>query len=178
VAEVATGNYHTCARKTDGTLWCWGLADSGQIGDGTTAAASCGSIPCHPLPVQVTTLGSSVVEVAAGWYHTCARKADGTVWCWGDNFFSQLGTGTNLGSQVCESRQNPCEPSPVRATAVGTDAAQIALGYAHSCAVKTDGTAWCWGGNYLGQLGDGTLNGTHECAKVACNPTAVALPCP
>ena len=75
VAEVAAGRSHTCARKTDGTLWCWGENDNGQLGDGTSKSKS--------SPVQVGALGTLVAEVAAGGNHTCARKTDGTLWCWG-----------------------------------------------------------------------------------------------
>jgi len=95
VAEVSLGSNHTCARKTDGTLWCWGLNDSGQLGDGT--------IGSNPLPEQVASLGSSVVQVALGFRQTCARKSDGTLWCWGGNLEGMLGNGTTV-SEPC-----PCK---------------------------------------------------------------------
>src|SRR6185295_1544489 len=88
VVEVAAGQFHTCARKGDGTLWCWGANDDGQVGDGTTDTPK-------PSPVQVAALGTSVVEVAAGSApQTCARKGDGTLWCWGRNEYGQVGDGT------------------------------------------------------------------------------------
>src|SRR5262249_43581581 len=85
VAEVSAGFARTCARREGGTLWCWGANDFGQLGDGTRVD--------KPLPVQVTALGASVVEVSAGGWHTCVRKSDGTVWCWGLNETGQLGDG-------------------------------------------------------------------------------------
>src|SRR5262249_10343745 len=88
VAEVALGYSHTCARKIDGTLWCWGDNSSGQLGDGTTVNKS------SPVQIGAGTLGSAVAEVALGSYHTCARKTDGTLWCWGYNTSGELGDGT------------------------------------------------------------------------------------
>ena len=76
----------TCGVRSDGTLWCWGYNYYGQLGNGlTTDSAS---------PVQVTTLGASVAQVSAQLPHTCARKTDGTLWCWGYNGYGQLGDGT------------------------------------------------------------------------------------
>lgn len=146
VAEVQVGSRHTCARKLDGTLWCWGQTDFGALGLGTTAGdAGFGGEHGQALPLQVTALGNGVAEIAAGGYHTCARKTDGTVWCWGNNANGELGDGTT-----------EMKLSPVQVTALGTTVAEIAAGSTHSCARKADGSLWCWGGNAYGQVGDGT----------------------
>lgn len=141
VAEVSTGNYHTCARKTDGSLWCWGLNSWAQLGDGTTVDRS--------TPVQISALGTSVVEVAVGTAHTCARKSDGSVWCWGDNRYGQLGDGTTVDQAI-----------PVHVSSLGTAVAEVSAGQEYTCARKTDGSLWCWGLNSSGQIGDGTTNDT------------------
>ncbi|MBK9262299.1 MAG: hypothetical protein IPM54_21150 [Polyangiaceae bacterium] len=72
VQEVEAGFRHTCARETDGTLWCWGANESGQIGNGGTGNVL--------LPVQIGagTLDNEVAQVALGSYHTCARKTNNT----------------------------------------------------------------------------------------------------
>jgi alpha-tubulin suppressor-like RCC1 family protein len=88
---------------------------------------------------------SSVVEVALGFLHTCARKSDGTVLCWGMNAYGQLGDGTRV------ERSMPT-PLPLLSSV-----AEIALGGLHSCARRTDNTIACWGFNAVGQLGDGTI---------------------
>jgi alpha-tubulin suppressor-like RCC1 family protein len=134
VAQVSAGGMHTCARKTDGTLWCWGYNGNNQLGDGTAVQ--------RLAPVQVTTLGTTVAQVSAGDYNTCARKTDGTLWCWG------LQTGNST---------TPNSASPVQVTTLGTTVAQVSAGGSHSCARKTDGTLWCWGSNNSGELGDGTI---------------------
>ena len=83
-AKVSAGGYHTCAIKQDGSLWCWGNNDSGQLGDGTWTNKD--------TPVQI--MSSGVSSVALGWYHTCAVKTDGSLWCWGYNNYGQLGDGS------------------------------------------------------------------------------------
>ncbi|MBK6847409.1 MAG: RCC1 repeat- and reductase domain-containing protein [Proteobacteria bacterium] len=126
VESVTLGYFHSCARRADGTLWCWGRNYYGQLGDGTTVD--------RPSPVAVTALGTAVAEVALGAYHSCARRADGSLACWGTNWSGQLGDGTTVN-----------RPSPVAVTALGTTVAEVALGGAHSCARRANGSLWCWG---------------------------------
>src|SRR5881628_3908724 len=87
-AAVIAGGYHTCALLADGTAWCWGRSDDGQLGNGARASAS--------TPVPVTNL-TGVTAMTAGFYHTCALLPNGTVWCWGRNDEGQLGDGTTVG---------------------------------------------------------------------------------
>ena len=148
IAQVAIGDAHSCALKTDGTLWCWGANGDGQLGIGTTVTP-------NPLPVQVALLGADVVEVDAGMAHTCVRKRDGTVWCWGRNSSGQLGDGTADGD-AC--RNAPCRSSPQQVKALGDKSSKIASGSLHTCVLTKDGAAFCWGGNSAGQLGDGTMS--------------------
>jgi alpha-tubulin suppressor-like RCC1 family protein len=135
--RLSTGGYHTCVAKNNGTLWCWGFNAGGQLGDGTNVDKY--------YPWQITAAGSSVVEVAAGFDHTCARMKDGTLWCWGLNADGQVGDGTSTNRNL-----------PVQVTALGNNVAGVSAGDQHTCARKTDGTLWCWGLNADGQLGDGT----------------------
>jgi alpha-tubulin suppressor-like RCC1 family protein len=133
--KVSAGAEHTCAIKTDGTLWCWGYNGSGQLGDGTNANKS--------TPTQVGT-DTDWAMVSAGGNHTCAIKNDGRLFCWGWNGYGQLGDGTN------SEKWTP--------TQVGTDTdwAMVSAGWHTTCAIKTNGTLWCWGQNDQGQVGDGT----------------------
>src|SRR5262245_54468382 len=138
VAEVAVGEYHCCARKTDGTLWCWGRNNYGQLGDGATVDKT------TPVQAGASTLGNGVAEVALGEYHGCARKTDGTLWCWGRNNYGQLGDGRAV---------DKATPVQAGVSTLGNAVAEISLGDSHTCARRTDGTLWCWGYNYVGQLG-------------------------
>jgi len=149
VAQVSAGYHHTCARKTDNTLWCWGWNYSGQLGLGNATISTCDSNPCAKSPKQVSI--ANVAEVSAGFQHTCARKTDNTLWCWGWNKRGQLGLG-NTALPTCYYGE-PCAKSPKQVN-IG-NVAQVSAGGLHTCARKTDGTMWCWGYNLDGQLGLG-----------------------
>ena len=83
-------------------------------------------------------------EVSSGGRHTCEIRPDGTLWCWGANFYGQLGSGDTTGG-----------PTPRQ---VGTldSWVDVSAGGMHTCGVRDNGSLWCWGLNYRGQLGTGT----------------------
>ena len=135
--QVAGGVWHTAAIKTDGTLWACGYNSDGQLGDSTTTNKS--------SPVQTIAGGSNWKQVACGKLHTAAIKTDGTLWTCGYNFYGQLGDST-------KSHRS----SPVQTIAGGSNWKQVACGYYHTAAIKTDGTLWTCGYNVYGQLGDST----------------------
>ncbi|MBA2665049.1 MAG: hypothetical protein H0U74_22370 [Bradymonadaceae bacterium] len=84
-SEVATGRHHTCARLSDGTVWCWGLNAQGQLGDQTLESRRTPA----PVPGLNTAAG-----LAAGNGHTCVRLTDASARCFGDNIYGQLGNDT------------------------------------------------------------------------------------
>ena len=90
VVSVALGNRHTCAALASGGVKCWGWGANGQLGNGSTATSN--------NPVQVSGLNSGITAIAAGYQHSCAIAASGTVQCWGANGNGQLGNGTNTQS--------------------------------------------------------------------------------
>src|SRR5437016_381023 len=155
-AAVDAGSFHTCARLQDGTVRCWGLNDSGQLGDGTTTNAS--------TPVAVPGVGGAAA-VSGGGFHTCARFPDGTLECWGRNDSGQLGDpATTSFSSV----------TPVRVTGITTAIAVTAGGF-HTCALLADGTLQCWGRNDEGRLGNGTTaNSSTPTTVSGITPAAVA----
>src|SRR5262245_50990996 len=133
--SVTTGAFHTCALLADGTIRCWGLNDSGQLGTGTFVNSS--------SPAVVSGI-SGAVGVSAGGWHTCARLQDGTLRCWGQNIYGALGNGTII---------NSATPWVVRGM---TNAAVLESGIFHTCARLQDGTVQCWGRNDEGRVGNGT----------------------
>ena len=131
--QVTCGYKHTAAIKTDGTLWTWGLNGSGQLGDNTTTQRN--------TPVTTFTGGTNWRQVACGEFRSVAIKTDGTLWTWGINSSGQLGINDT-------TQRN----TPATTFAGGTNWKQVACGYKHTAAIKTDGTLWTWGQNF-GQLG-------------------------
>ena len=83
--QLVGGLGHTCGLTAGGQAYCWGLNESGQLGDGTSADRT--------SPVAVVG-GRTFVEISAGWYNTCGRTSSGQVYCWGDNTGGELGDGT------------------------------------------------------------------------------------
>jgi len=139
---LAAGDNYTCALMQPGGVKCWGINTAGQLGDGTTTAAS--------FPVSAAGLSSGVVAITAGAEHTCALLQSGGVKCWGANVAGQLGDGTTI------NRTTPVDVSNL-AGVNGIDA-----GGTHTCATLTDGSIRCWGANNNGQLGDGTRVGQSQ----------------
>ncbi|MCF7898340.1 MAG: hypothetical protein K9L31_00110 [Candidatus Pacebacteria bacterium] len=147
VAKVSSGQSHTCAVKTDNTLYCWGYNSNGQLGDNTATTRN--------TPVQVHGVGNvgfltDVSQISTGGFHTCAVKTDGTAYCWGYN-----GNG-HLGDNTSTQRNTPVQVKGVGNVGFLTDISQISAGQEHTCSFKTDGTAYCWGLNGYGRLGDNT----------------------
>lgn len=136
VLQVAAGAGHTCAVTTLATVKCWGANDVGQLGDGSTSQ--------RPGPVQVAGL-ASVSRISTGTNHTCAVTTVGAAYCWGRGDSGQLGDGKLL------SRDAPVIP-----VGLGSGVAAISAGDRHTCAVRLNGDALCWGANDRGQLGDST----------------------
>jgi alpha-tubulin suppressor-like RCC1 family protein len=138
---------------SDGAVECWGDNYSGQLGN----SANYGSVPSiNPAPSAVTGLTGSglATGIAAGGNHTCALLSDGTVDCWGDNYYGQLGNSANYGTATAN-------PAPLAVTGLtGSNLATgIAAGLEHTCALLANGTVECWGDNANGQLGnDSTTN--------------------
>ena len=95
VTGIGSGGYHTCARRSDGSAWCWASDEHGQLGDGTT-----GDSTTHVRLKAVRVIRSSgsftgARKLVGGVGHTCASRTDASVWCWGYNANGQLGRGSH-----------------------------------------------------------------------------------
>ncbi len=134
--QIVLGGSYTCALMASGGVKCWGDNNHGQLGLGYVSYSPVTS------PVDVPGL-SGVVALVAGGVHVCALLAGGTVKCWGDNYYGQLGNGSFVDS-----------PSPVDVVGI-TGVTAIAAGGFNTCAVVSGGEVMCWGNNYHGQLGLG-----------------------
>ena len=154
VRMVAASDVHTMALKTDGTVWAWGDNTRGELGSGDTIA--------HPTAIQVQVLNDAKSIQARGTdlsARNLALRSDGSIWGWGDNSFCQLG-------QATAALTNPIL-TPVRLTNLsnlGMGLSNFASGHFHGIARKDNGSAWTWGDNSKGQLGDGTT--TPGCTPI------------
>lgn len=159
VLEVTSGEEHTCAKKADGTVKCWGHDDKMQTGT-TAADASTGVLA---VPSDVTGI-TDALHISAGQNHTCIVRKTGTVSCWGDNIVGQLGDG-NSGAR---SR------TPVDVVGI-SNAVAVDGGATFSCAVKSDSGVACWGSNAAGQLGNGSKNSALTPVAVTGLTKAVSI---
>lgn len=147
IMQVAAGGAHTCA-VASGVVKCWGLSDSGQLGYAVLGDVGDDEQPRTHLGVNV---GPGIVDLALGGAHTCARASTGSVRCWGQATFGQLGYG-NL--DPIGDTEAPVTAGDVN---VGGVVAQVVAGDAHTCALINDGSVRCWGTNASGQLGSGNF---------------------
>ena len=153
IAELRLGRDHACARLNNGGVWCWGLNDQGQLGDGTLVDRS--------QPSQVAGL-DSVVQLAVGQDHSCALRGDGDLWCWGSGSNGQLGDGRT---------GDASEPVEVDLDGV----ADVALGDDFTCAVRQGGDVYCWGENEHGQGGPDFTEELATPTRIAVDGVAESL---
>jgi alpha-tubulin suppressor-like RCC1 family protein len=140
----ASGEDYNCALRGDGVVLCWGGNQFGALGIGTTDDS------WVPVPVSGIT---SATNVSAGIFHACAALKDGTIRCWGED--DALGNG---------STATGVSTNPVEVTALST-ATWVAAGYSYSCAISPTALS-CWGLNYEGQLGIGSVYNSFVPATV------------
>lgn len=130
VQKLTSGGQHSCALKTDGTAWCWGVNGAGQLG-------FAGGQQLTPTSVPGFVNG---LTIAAGGQHTCALFPGGILECWGSNASGQLGASSTDGGIM-------------RVAAGVNEVTAVSAGGAHTCAIRDGGALWCWGNNSYGQLG-------------------------
>jgi alpha-tubulin suppressor-like RCC1 family protein len=140
-AAITVGAFHACGLTGDGSAFCWGANTDGELGTGSTD-----TLPTTaPTPVSTSTHFATLV---AGANFTCGLDINGNAYCWGTNSFGQLGIGTAGG--------NASTPQQVSG---GYQFTRLTAGAYHACGILTsNGTAYCWGSNSTGQLGNNSTN--------------------
>jgi alpha-tubulin suppressor-like RCC1 family protein len=133
--SLASGTFHSCGLRQDGSALCWGLNANGQLGDGTSTNR----------PTPTTVLGALAFQsIGAGESWTCGLTTAGRPYCWG---------GMPGGAAVQNTPLSyPAAPA----------FSSLSVGGAHACGLTADGTAYCWGVNSSGQLGDSTTTTRTE----------------
>jgi alpha-tubulin suppressor-like RCC1 family protein len=132
--QVSGGAAHSVGVRSNGTAWAWGFNGQGQLGNNSTVDRS--------SPVSVAGY-KNWTQVSTGNLHTLGLRSNGTAWAWGFNSSGQLGDNTTVNKS-----------SPVSVVGGFTDWVQLSAGDAHSLGVRANGTAWAWGSNNQGMLGD------------------------
>jgi alpha-tubulin suppressor-like RCC1 family protein len=150
--SIVTGQNHVCGVNAAGAAYCWGAYPSGQLGNASGQDQTAPGRSAATLVLKSLALGGDT--------HTCGlTTADGSAYCWGNNSFGQLGDG---------KKSNAAQRDPTAVTG-GQKFTMLALGRTHTCGLVADGSAYCWGGNTAGQLGDGTTE--ERLSPVRAAPT-------
>jgi alpha-tubulin suppressor-like RCC1 family protein len=134
--SMSASQHHSCGVRDDGTLWCWGGNEHSELAVPGADLARSG------VPVQVGT-DSDWAEASVGWFHSCGRKQNGVLMCW----------GRAIEGQLAQERVEP-NPVPVKVMAP-VQWQRISTGNFHSCGVDQQGALYCTGENGTGQLGLG-----------------------
>ncbi|MFN5929625.1 MAG: RCC1 domain-containing protein, partial [Roseiflexaceae bacterium] len=124
-ASISVGQNHTCAITSTGTAYCWGDGSSGEIGDGTPGHAFA------PIPVSMPA-GVTFTSITAGVIYTCALTSAGAAYCWGNNYYGQIGDGTTT------DRTTPVAVS----MPAGVTFTSITAGVIYTCALTSAGAAY------------------------------------
>lgn len=148
---MGVGGDQTCGLShANGGWYCWGDNQQGGLGNGTTTN--------RLTPVAVTG-GLAFATVSSGGINfTCGLTAANAAYCWGNNWYGQLGDGTMTDRYT---------PTPVAVTTGGPTFVTVTAGLNHTCGLTADGIAYCWGRNTFGQLGVGLGDTTRRLTPVA-----------
>lgn len=163
---VAGGDSHVCGVTLKGEAFCWGADEFGELGTGEAEVGT--DVPARVLSHE------RFMDIGVGTYHSCAVADDGRMWCWGYDRYGQLGRG----------QKGSIAPFPVPEPVIG-DArftGSVQGGYMHTCAIGTDGKAYCWGTDFHGEGGiqpdtefcqvPGGLAACHTRPRPVTNPAA------
>lgn len=151
--ELALGADHSCARRANGEVWCWGSNYYGQLGDNRMRHEDCRAggvgerIDCSPVPVQVRVGPAAFLQDATqiasdGGYGTCALRESGEVWCWGFEPIERERGGERQKRFVAERIEDFGGVTQV-------------TGWEPTCVLQESGDVVCYGINGAGELGVG-----------------------
>ena len=137
IARIAGGTGHSCALTVDGVAFCWGDNTDGGLGDNSLAS--------RLIPTAVAG-GHTFSQISAGLLYSCALTGAGAGWCWGLNTLGALGNGTTALDSVPQAVSGGMV---FQAITTGNGSGR------QTCAINSAGTAYCWGADGQGQLGNG-----------------------
>lgn len=162
-ASISAGRNHTCGVLGSGEAFCWGLNTQGRLGDSTYVQKS------YPVSVAGAHAFQSVTAGATD--YTCGVTTGGDAYCWGCNVDGKLGAGPNATLRT-DCNHAECIWTPIAVTGSYSWSSAIPASY-HTCGIAADGSAYCWGANFVGQLGNGTTAGSQFSPVPHPSPVAV-----
>jgi alpha-tubulin suppressor-like RCC1 family protein len=147
IVALSCGERATLARTSSGQLYSWGWGSSGELGRDYDGAIGSWDARADLVTDRSDVPLSDIQSAAIGLRHACARRGDGTVYCWGGRYdpveYGKLGTG---------AADPAFAPGALEATAFA-GAASIAMADQSTCAGRADGVS-CVGQNASGAVGD------------------------
>jgi alpha-tubulin suppressor-like RCC1 family protein len=161
VVAVDAGFGHTCARTTAGAIVCWGRNGSGELGIGFGADTSMPGSPAIASGAVQVSAGGAALPDGSSAGHTCARRTDGTLQCWGENADGQAGVASLADQSL---------PAVVPIS----DVLDVSAGGNHTCALVLGGAVRCWGRNDWNQLGP-MFAGPRSATPITVLPNALEV---
>lgn len=155
--QISAGATSVCVITSANAAFCWGDNSSGQLGIGTVTSSA--------APAAVTGM-PALSSISLGRAHACGLAPDGTAFCWGSNTLGQIGAPTKETCADAAGRIAGCSTVPQVVTG-GLTFTSIAAGGDHTCALSATGSAYCWGANASGELGNGSQTSTDIPTPVA-----------
>lgn len=149
VIAIGAGNYYSMALLSDHTVVTFGQNDAGQLGNNDSTHTD-SAFPVHVLALTGTGNLGSVAQIAPNRHQALALLADTSLVGWGSNQTGEIGNGQHVINHY---------DRPVVAAGAITGFRSVAVGGHHVLAIKSDGSAWSWGKDSNGQLGN---NATTE----------------
>lgn len=145
IKSIAAGGSSTCAINNESQVYCWGDNTFSQLGIENTLENKNAKLP---IPFKVDHL-QDMESLSVGENHVCGLTKSGTVKCWGSNTKNNFQLGIATKSTI---HYLPLEVPNL------LEINSISAGGLHTCALKTNGTVYCWGNNFQGQLGNGSFS--------------------
>lgn len=137
--EISITGQNVFVLFEDGTVAAAGENGQGQLGNNTTSA---------DISETLTIISglTDVIDIRSASKSVCALISDGTIKCWGDNVYGQLGIGNT------DDQSTPQTVDDI------STAISIGAGHNHFCALLDGGTVKCWGHGNYGELGNGATD--------------------
>jgi len=146
LVALDAGAEFTCGYTALGRGYCWGLETAGQTAAAADSICFPGGLGCTLLPKRMNMPALALAQVSAGGAFACGLSEDQQIYCWGSDDAGQIGNGLRGGG-----------PDPSPATVKTERFTRLSAGASHACALNLVGTAYCWGDDTFGQLGDNRL---------------------